>query len=149
MHRMNWPIQWGPHRAPGTPKHVHRHQDSYPAPTQHPDLWATVGKGEGSGEAQGSNVQRSAVAQASCVGGGGSQQLTELGPRPQTTRFQDMALDRVPRRVGVVGYGRLGESLTIWGLFPRPLPEAPKGPMSSTNTPLSVSPSAPWLAESA
>uniref|UniRef100_A0A671E9T7 Aspartate dehydrogenase domain-containing protein n=2 Tax=Rhinolophus ferrumequinum TaxID=59479 RepID=A0A671E9T7_RHIFE len=44
-----------------------------------------------------------------CVCWGGSQQTTVLGS--QTTRFKDMALDRVPRRVGVVGYGRLGQSL--------------------------------------
>lgn len=40
-------------------------------------------------------------------GDGGGEQLPEL-------RFRVMASDRVPRRVGVVGYGRLGESLTLW-----------------------------------
>ncbi|KAM5209526.1 aspartate dehydrogenase domain-containing protein isoform 2-T2 [Hipposideros larvatus] len=44
-----------------------------------------------------------------CWAGAGSQQATVL--RSQITRFQDMALDRVPQRVGVVGYGRLGQSL--------------------------------------
>lgn len=44
----------------------------------------------------------------------------------QTTGFKGMASDGVPRRVGVVGYGRLGESLTLWAPFPRPLSEAPK-----------------------
>ncbi|XP_069407465.1 aspartate dehydrogenase domain-containing protein isoform X1 [Ovis canadensis] len=29
----------------------------------------------------------------------------------QTTEFKGMALDRVPRKVGIVGYGRLGQSL--------------------------------------
>lgn len=38
----------------------------------HPRLWA-AGKGDGLGEAQGSNVQRSAAAQASCVCAGGGE----------------------------------------------------------------------------
>ncbi|XP_059238439.1 aspartate dehydrogenase domain-containing protein isoform X3 [Mustela nigripes] len=44
----------------------------------HPLHWATVGKGEGSGEDQGSNVQRSATAQSSR--GGSSEPLTKLRP---------------------------------------------------------------------
>lgn len=46
-------------------------QDSHPAPRwrpPHPHLWAIAGEGEGSREAQGSNVQSSAAAQTSCVG---------------------------------------------------------------------------------
>ena len=44
----------------------------------------------------------------------------------QTTEFKGMALDRVPRKVGIVGYGRLGESLTVWGLSSRSLSGASK-----------------------
>lgn len=56
---------------------------------------------------------------------GGSQQATVLGS--QTTRFKDMALDRVPQRVGVVGYGRLGESLS-GASSPGPLLKPPTPP---------------------
>lgn len=100
----------------------------------HPRLWA-AGKGDGLGEAQGSNVQRSAAAQASCVCVRGGQPAAD-GARTadQTTRLKDMALDRVPRRVGVVGYGRLGESLTVWGSSPGPFLKPPK-PCVATNTP--------------
>lgn len=52
----------------------------------------------------------------------------------QTTEFKGMALDRVPRKVGIVGYGRLGESLTVRGLSPRALSGASKA-VSSTNIP--------------
>lgn len=64
---------------------------------------------------------------------GTSQPPMEL--RPQATRFKAMALDRALWRVGVVGYGRLGEFRAVWGLFPRPVLEAPKASVSSTNTP--------------
>lgn len=42
-------------------------------------------------------------------------------PRPHTegSRRPGMALDKVPCRVGVVGYGRLGESLNILGFLPQ------------------------------
>lgn len=66
----------------------------------------------------------------------------------QTTRFKDMALDRVPQRVGVVGYGRLGECLS-GPSSPGPLLK-PQKPTCPPQTHLSSMPvSVPWLSESA
>ncbi|XP_006763921.1 PREDICTED: putative L-aspartate dehydrogenase [Myotis davidii] len=73
-----------------------------------------LGCGEGGRLGRGSRVKCPKI--GGCPGlvcGGGSGQPAADGARTadQTTRLKDMALDRVPRRVGVVGYGRLGQSL--------------------------------------
>uniref|UniRef100_A0A9L0S1R3 Aspartate dehydrogenase domain-containing protein n=1 Tax=Equus caballus TaxID=9796 RepID=A0A9L0S1R3_HORSE len=78
----------------------------------------------------GSNVQRSAAVQASGVGAASSRRSSD-----RERCCQGMALDGAPRRVGVVGYGRLGESLPVWGLFPGPFLKPPKVPVPPTNTP--------------
>lgn len=149
MQRRKQPIQRGPCRAPGTPNHHARcPQDCHPAPIQQictltsgPLLgrgkaWERL-KGQTSKEQQ---LPRSGV--CVCWAGAGSQQATVL--RSQITRFQDMALDRVPQRVGVVGYGRLGEFLS-GASSPDPLLKHPKPPFPPQTHLSSMSLSAPWL----
>ncbi|XP_074227145.1 aspartate dehydrogenase domain-containing protein isoform X1 [Camelus bactrianus] len=57
-------------------------QAAYP----HPPLWATAGKEEGSGEAQGSNVQRSAAAQTLLGLGAAASSQWRLDHRPANGR---------------------------------------------------------------
>lgn len=96
----------------------------------HPHLWATTGKGKVQERTEGQSPKISHCPNLVCGvrGAAGSRAQT------QTTEFKGMALDRVPKKVGIVGYGRLGESLIVRGLSPGPFLE-PQKPVSSTNIP--------------
>ncbi|XP_061242140.1 aspartate dehydrogenase domain-containing protein isoform X3 [Bos javanicus] len=98
-------------QGPRTPNHLaHCPQDPPSAPTQHP-LTPTFGPPQGRGKVrertEGQSPKISHCPNLLCVvrGAAGSRIQT------QTTEFKGMALDRVPRKVGIVGYGRLGQSL--------------------------------------
>lgn len=128
MQRRKQPIQWGPRRATGTPNHAHCPQDCHPAPTQQICTLTSgplLGRGKAWERLKGQMSKDQRLPRPGVCVLGGSQQVTVLGS--QTTRFKDMALDRVPQRVGVVGYGRLGESLS-GASSPGPLLKPPTPP---------------------
>ena len=113
-------------QGPRTPNHLaHCPQDPPSAPTQHP-LTPTFGPPQGRGKVrertEGQSPKISRCPNLLCVVRGAADSRIQT----QTTEFKGMALDRVPRKVGIVGYGRLGESLTVWGLSPRSLSGASK-----------------------
>lgn len=153
MQGKNWPISMGATQGPGTPNHhANSLRDRHPASTQQTGtLTSGLHCREGGRLGRGSRVTCPKV--SGCPG-----LLRVRGRQPaadrarttdQTTRLKDMALDRVPQRVGVVGYGRLGESPTIWAL-PQVPSWIPQSPVSATSAPFShlcVCALAGWLPE--
>lgn len=113
-------------QGPRTPNHLAHHpQDPPSAPMQHP-LTPASGPPQGRGKVQerteGQSPKISRCPSLEC----GVRRAAGSRAQMQTTEFKGMALDRVPRKVGIVGYGRLGESLTVRGLSPRALSGASK-----------------------
>ena len=115
---------WGTMQGPRTPNRLaHRPQNPPTARMQHP-LTPTSGPPQGRGkvwertEGQSPKISHCPNLVCGVRGAAGS------GAQTQIPEFKGMALDRVPRKVGVVGYGRLGESLAVgaspqvpsWGL---------------------------------
>lgn len=102
--------------------------DSHPTPTRHTHT-PTSGPllEEGGRFRRGSRVKCPKISCCPNLQWGwavGSEPPVELSPLTITPK--GMALDQVPRKVGIVGYGRLGESLTVWGLFPSPFLKLPE-----------------------
>ena len=140
MQRRNGLDTWGgaPHRAL-EPQNISptASQDSHPAPRWRPPTPPPLGHSGGGGRFQrGSRVKCPKLSRCPNLvcgvrwGDGRQQAAAEL--RPQATKSKGMALTTVPRKVGILGYGRVGESLTVWGFFPRPLSRASKARVSST-----------------
>ncbi|XP_070354998.1 aspartate dehydrogenase domain-containing protein isoform X4 [Equus asinus] len=102
MQRRTWPGIVGTTRGPWNPESPRpRPQDAAPPPGSQP-----AREGGRFWRGSGSNVQRSAAVQASGVGAASSRRSSD-----RERSCQGMALDGAPRRVGVVGYGRLGQFL--------------------------------------
>lgn len=128
MQGRNWPIRWGPCRAPGTPNHIPTAPGArHPAPTQQTGTLASGLRGRGKAweRLKGQMSKGQQLPRPGLWEGGGQPAADGARTADQTTGLKDMALDRVPRRVGVVGYGRLGESRTVCGSSPGPFLKPP------------------------
>lgn len=130
----------GATQGPGTPKHLAHCLPGFSScPQVAPPTPPPLGhSGGGGGFQRSSRVKCPKFSRCPNLvcgvrwGDGRQQEAAEL--RPQAAKSAGMALNTVPRKVGVLGYGRLGESLTVWGFLPRPLSRAPEAPVLHKHT---------------